>query len=178
MEVFMNHVYRAAALAALLTALGGTAGAHVTLEASTAPANSTYKAVLRVGHGCDGAATTKIRVRVPLGVRQAKPMPKPGWELKTAIEKLPEPYDWYGTMITEEVREIEWSGGKLPDAFYDEFVFRARLPDEAGAVISFPVVQECETGVHRWIEIPEPGKTADDYEEPAPQLTLTPKQAE
>lgn len=176
----MNRLYRAASLAAVLTtsALAGPASAHVTLEATKAPADSTYKAVLRVGHGCDGAATTKIRVQVPLGVRQAKPMPKPGWELTTVIEKLPGAYDWYGTMITEEVREIEWSGGKLPDAFYDEFVFRARLPDEAGAVISFPVVQECETGVHRWIEIPEPGKSADDYEEPAPQLTLTPKQAE
>jgi uncharacterized protein YcnI len=168
----------AATAAAAIALLSGIASAHVTLEASTAPADSAYKAVLRVGHGCDGAATTKIRVQVPPGVRQAKPMPKPGWNLTTVIEKLAEPYDWYGTTITEEVREIEWSGGKLPDAFYDEFVFRVRLPDGAGAVISFPVVQECETGVHRWIEIPEAGKSADDYEEPAPQLTLTPKEAE
>jgi uncharacterized protein YcnI len=168
----------AAATVAAFTVLAGIASGHVSLEAETAPAGSTYKAVLRVGHGCDGAATTKIRVQIPLGVRQAKPMPKPGWELTTAIETLAEPYDWYGTTITEEVREIAWSGGKLPDAFYDEFVFRARLPDEAGAVISFPVIQECETGMHRWIEIPEPGKSADDYEEPAPQVTLTPKEAE
>ena len=174
----MRRFCRVAGLAAALAVLAGApAAAHVTLEAEKAPADSSYKAVLRVGHGCDGAATTRIRVQIPLGVRQAKPMPKPGWELTTVIEKLPEPYDWYGTMITEEVREIAWSGGKLPDAFYDEFVFRARLPDEPGAVISFPVVQECETGVHRWIEIPEPGKSADDYAEPAPQLTLTPKPA-
>lgn len=152
--------------------------AHVTLEQAQAPAGSFYKAVLRVGHGCDGSPTVRIRIRIPEGVRQAKPMPKPGWELSTIIEKLPEPYDWYGTTITEDVREIVWSGGNLPDAFYDEFVFRAKLPDQDGLVLSFPVVQECAQGVHRWIEIPEPGKTADDYEEPAPQLTLTPKEAE
>ena len=31
--------------------------AHVTLEAQEAPVASTYKAVLRVPHGCEGAAT-------------------------------------------------------------------------------------------------------------------------
>jgi uncharacterized protein YcnI len=33
-------------------------------------------------------------------------------------------------------------------------------------------VQECEKGVHRWIEIPVAGKTAADYPEPAPGLKL------
>jgi len=35
-------------------------------------------------------------------------------------------------------------------------------------------VQECEKGVHRWIEIPAAGKSAADYPEPAPGLTLLP----
>ena len=57
----------------------------------------------------------------------------------------------------------------------NEFVFRARLPDgKAGAVVYFPVVQECEAGIHRWIEIPAEGRSADDYEEPAPGVRLTP----
>ena len=38
---------------------------HVTLEAGTAPPDSTYKAVLRVGHGCEGKPTTSIRVKIP-----------------------------------------------------------------------------------------------------------------
>jgi uncharacterized protein YcnI len=42
-------------------------------------------------------------------------------------------------------------------------------------VLYFPAVQECEKGVHRWIEIPEPGKSARDYKEPAPALKLGPK---
>jgi uncharacterized protein YcnI len=171
----MIRFHSAATSAAALALSAGIASAHVTLEQAKAPADSFYKAVLRVPHGCEGSATTKIRVQIPPGIRRAKPMPKPGWELATVIEKLPEPYDWYGTMITEDVREIEWSGGNLPDAFYDEFVFQVRLPDQAGSVISFPVIQVCEKGTHRWIEIPEPGRSVDDYEEPAAQLTLTPK---
>jgi uncharacterized protein YcnI len=164
-----------AAAAAVLTPLllATAALAHVTLETSKAPADSTYKAVLRVPHGCEGAATVAIRVQIPVGVMQAKPMPKPGWQLDTVVKKLDQSYDYYGTTITEEVREIAWSGGNLPDAYYDEFVFRAKLPKEPGKVIYFPVVQECTKGVDRWIEIPEAGKSADDYETPAPSLTLT-----
>jgi uncharacterized protein YcnI len=37
------------------------------------------------------------------------------------------------------------------------------------------VVQECEKGFHRWIEVPEDGKSRRDYNEPAPELKLLPK---
>jgi uncharacterized protein YcnI len=50
-----------------------------------------------------------------------------------------------------------------------------KLPDRPGATLYFPVVQECREGVHRWIEIPAKGKRAEDLEEPAPALRLTPK---
>jgi uncharacterized protein YcnI len=165
----------AAAAAAVLTPLllATAASAHVTLETSKAPAGGFYKAVLRVPHGCDGAATVAIRVQIPVGVMQTKPMPKPGWQLDTVVKQLDQPYDYDGARITEEVREIAWSGGDLPDAYYDEFVFRAKLPKTPGKVIYFPVVQECTKGVARWIEIPEAGKSADDYETPAPAVMLT-----
>jgi uncharacterized protein YcnI len=166
-----------AVLGAALMAVCGTASAHVTLETSEASVSSTYKAVLRVGHGCDGSATTAIRVQIPDGVIAVKPMPKPGWELTTKIEPYAQPVKYYEDTLTEGVREISWSGGNLPDAWYDEFVFRARLPDQGeGTTLYFPVVQECEQGVSRWIEIPAEGKTADDYEKPAPGVMLTPKQ--
>jgi periplasmic copper chaperone A len=162
------------AVAMAATALvAASAWAHVTLERATAPAGSYYKAVIRVPHGCDGAATIAIRVQIPQGVLQAKPMPKPGWTLKTVIGKLAKPYEWEGTLIAEDVKEIEWSGGELPDADYDEFVFRAKLPDGEGDAIWFPVIQTCAKGENRWIEIPAAGKSEDDYEFPAPGLTLT-----
>jgi periplasmic copper chaperone A len=159
---------------AIALASPGVASAHITLEVKEAPAGSTYKAVLRVGHGCEGAATVAIRVQIPDGVIAVKPMPKPGWKLTTKTGPYPEPVQYFEQALTEGVREISWAGGNLPDAWYDEFVFRGQLPDgEPGTMVWFPVVQECAEGVHRWIEIPAEGKIADDYEEPAPGLTLT-----
>jgi uncharacterized protein YcnI len=44
-----------------------------------------------------------------------------------------------------------------------------------GGTLYFPVVQECENGIHRWIELPQDGKPATDLKEPAPALKLLPK---
>jgi uncharacterized protein YcnI len=132
--------------------------------------------VLRVPHGCEKTATTAIRVKIPEGVIGVKPMPKSGWTLATTSAKYPKAYRLFHADVTEGVSEIAWSGGKLPDAWYDEFVFMTFLAGdlEAGKTVYFPVVQECEKGVHRWIEIPAAGKSAGDYPEPAPGLTLLP----
>lgn len=167
-----------------LTALAMTAAmalpafAHVTLETPTAKVNGSYKAVLRVGHGCDGKATTAIRVRLPEGVISVKPMPKPGWKIEKTQGEFAKAYDYYGEQKTGGVRELLWSGGNLGDDEYDEFVFRAYVTDnfKPGQTVAFPVVQECTEGATtRWIEIPEPGKTADDYEHPAPFITVVDK---
>ena len=155
------------------------ASAHVTLERQETPVGGSYKAVLRVPHGCNGAPTTSIRVRIPDGVIGVKPMPKPGWSLATVIGKYSKPYTLRGAKLTEGVTEIAWSGGKLPDAHYDEFVFTSAIAQELapGGTIHFPVVQECEQGVHRWIDIPK-GHASDGHgsgaPEPAPGLRLLP----
>ena len=49
-----------------------------------------YKAVLRVPHGCEGAATIALRVRIPEGMIAVKPMPKPGWKIDTVSGKRTE----------------------------------------------------------------------------------------
>lgn len=155
-----------------------SASAHVTLETPQAPVGASYKAVMRVPHGCEGAATTAIRVRIPEGVIAIKPMPKPGWQLNTVSRKYSRPFTLRGAKVSEGVTEIAWSGGKLADAHYDEFVFTTVLAEEleAGRTIYFPVVQECETGIHRWIEIPKEGGDQDEGgAEPAPGLRLLPK---
>jgi uncharacterized protein YcnI len=155
--------------------LGSSAFAHVTLERNTAPIGTPYKAVLRVPHGCDGSATTAIRVRIPDGVIDVKPMPKPGWTLNLVNGKYAKTYSLYRAQVSEGVTEIDWTGGNLPDDYYDEFIFQSFLASDLqpGQTIYFPVVQECEKGVHRWIEIPTEGS---DYPEPAPGLKLVPKQ--
>ena len=161
-----------------LLAASAPAFAHVTLETQEAPVGGTYKAVLRVPHGCEGSPTVKIRVQIPEGVIAVKPMPKPGWTLETTKGKYEKAYDYYGTPTAEGVTEVSWSGGKLLDEHYDEFVLRAYLTADLKpeTTLYVPVVQECEGGaVERWIEIPAAGKAADDYKFPAPGLKLLPK---
>jgi uncharacterized protein YcnI len=157
-----------------LCGIGAPAFAHVTLETGQAQVGTTYKAVLRVPHGCDGAATTAIRVRIPEGVLDVKPMPKPGWTLNVVKGKYAKPYRLFRAEVSEGVTEIDWTNGRLPDEDYDEFVFHSFLASDLqpGQTVYFPVVQECEKGVHRWIEIPAAGT---DYPEPAPGLKLVPK---
>ena len=170
----VSVVLPAAALFLIVGDFVLSASAHVTLEHGQAQVGTPYKAVLRVPHGCDGSATTAIRVRIPEGVIDVKPMPKPGWTLNLVKGKYAKTYTLYRAQVSEGVTEIDWSGGKLPDDYYDEFVFQSFLVSslEPGQTLYFPVVQECEKGVHRWIEIPTQGS---DYPEPAPGLKLLPK---
>ena len=70
------------------------ASAHVTLENPQAPIGASYKAVLRVPHGCEGSATAALRIRVPDGMIAVEPMPKPGWKVETVIGKYQKSYDY------------------------------------------------------------------------------------
>lgn len=154
--------------------ISSAAFAHATLETVQATAGSYYKAVIRVGHGCKAEPTLKVRLRIPDGVVSVKPMPKAGWTLTITEGPLKTPAsDGHGGQISKGVTEVVWTGS-LPDAHYDEFVVRGKLPDTAG-VIHWPVVQECATGAHRWIEVPVAGQKSSDLSEPAPALTIIPK---
>ncbi|MCQ4145733.1 YcnI family protein [Vogesella sp. AC12] len=162
----------------LLLALGlllasGTTLAHVTLESRDAVAGSSYKGVLRLPHGCNGSATTSVRVQLPDGFRLAKPMPKAGWQLQT-VRAAVSPFDNHGQTVREDVREIVWSGGQLRDDFYDEFVFRGTLPDRAGETAWFKVIQQCGTQEIRWQQLPQDGGNG---EFPATSVKLQPAPA-
>jgi uncharacterized protein YcnI len=168
------HKFCFAATCLLLAAV--PASAHVTLEAREATVGTHFKAVFRVPHGCGVSPTVKLRVRIPAGFIAAKPMPKPGWTLELTRGKYDKTYAYlHGAQLSEGVTEITWSG-KLPDDYYDEFVVAGFVADALtpGAKLYFPVVQECEQGVHRWIEIPKAGASAPLHE-PAPGIMLLPK---
>jgi len=171
---------RAAAAATFALFLGvPEAHAHITLETRQAPIESSYKAVLKVPHGCKGSPTVKIRVRIPEGVIGVKPQPKAGWTLDTIKSSYARPYSLYGAQASSGVTEISWSGGSLSDEYYDEFAFVAYLSSglEPNTTVYFPVVQECRNGVARWIEIPEAGQNqaSGHAGSPAPALKLLPK---
>lgn len=159
---------------ATLLLAAAPAHAHVTLERPEAPRGKSYKAVLKVPHGCAGSATHTVRVEIPEGFIGVKPMPKPGWTLKTARGAYAQTYAYYHGPIKEGVREIEWSGGELPDEHYDEFVAAGFLARELepGARLYFKVVQVCAKGEARWIEVPDAGVDPHDLEAPAAVLKV------
>jgi uncharacterized protein YcnI len=160
-------------LASALLAAAGSAYAHVTASPSEAPADAYFRTALRIGHGCAGAATTAVRVKIPDGVLAVRPQAKPGWTIDVKLRKLDPPASLgHGRTASETVDEIAWRGGKLSDAHFDEFGLSMRMPAKAGATLYFPVVQEFEQGVHRWIEIPAAGQKWNDLKEPAPYIKL------
>ena len=166
-----------ASLFSLLGCALGAAHAHVTLEQAKAPAGSTVKAVLRVGHGCDGSDTHTLRVGIPTGFRGAKPMPKAGWSLEVRKAALTQPYESHGRQVIEDVVEITWKANSrdawLVDAHYDEFVVRGQLPDKAGA-LWFKVQQLCERGQLNWADVPAAGTSIRGLKSPAVLLEVTP----
>jgi uncharacterized protein YcnI len=168
---------KSSGLMAAVLLIATPAHAHVTLEGRQAAIGTWYKAVFAVPHGCAGSATTKIRVQIPDGVIDVKPMPKPGWSVEVVKGKYAAPYDFHGGKISEGAKEVVWSGGKLADDNYDEFVISTYLtatlkPD---TVLYFPTVQECEQGVNRWIDIPADAEHTHDTKSPAPGVKLIAK---
>jgi uncharacterized protein YcnI len=117
-------------------------------------------------------------VQIPEGVIAVKPMPKAGWSVEAISGKYATEYSYHGRKFTEGVKEVVWSGGKLPDSHYDEFVVSTYLTGnlKPNTTLYFPVVQECEQGVSRWIDIPAPGAGhSHDDKSPAPGVKLMPK---
>lgn len=136
-------------IAAAATLLAASAHAHVTLEQKTGTAGRFQKLTFKVGHGCDGSATREITVTMPEGVKGPHPMPKQGWS------------------ISLTPTSVTWSGGPLPDEYYDEFVMQVKLPDAPG-MRYFKVQQTCVKGASAWDETTPGGKN------PAPALEVLP----
>ena len=172
----MKLTFRASLLGCVFATLA-PAQAHVTLDTSQATALAYVRIAARVPHGCEGVATIGLRVQIPDGVTAVKPQPKPGWKLE--IVTVPEAAATSGHERSLQVREVLWhaeAGQGLPDAFYDEFVMRVRMPDAVGETIWFPFVQECEGGkVSRWIERPQAGQTYEQLRTPAYPVRILPK---
>jgi uncharacterized protein YcnI len=155
------------------------AQAHVSFDNKEVKAGSTVKFVLVVPHGCAGSPTTALKVALPPELSEIKPQPKPGWSLTSKVEEKrvaaagaeSDAHGGHGA----EVREITWSGNKLEDTHYDEFVFRAKVRGGIPASEIFvPVVQQCESGIQRWIEAPQSDRAASDLKYPAPSVKVRP----
>lgn len=99
-----------AALTAALLAVAAPAFAHVTAVADTTASGAYAKVALRVPHGCDGAATSAVRVQIPDGVESVRAKVNPSWDLEVVEGEE-----------ADVVTEVAWVGGDLPDGHLDEF---------------------------------------------------------
>lgn len=138
-------------------AASATAFAHVSLDEPRAEAGRPYRAVLRIGHGCDKAATTSVMARLPAGFNGAKPEPKPGWTVNVQGDTA----TW--TAATKEAA--------LPDGQRGEFTVTGTLPRTAGP-LWFKVLQTCEQGSLDWAQVPAEGTSTAGMKTPAALLQV------
>ena len=157
-----------AAAAAILLPVSA-ASAHVGIDIAEAKADGFAFATFRVPHGCEGSPTTKVKIQIPDGVVSVKPEAVAGWKLEIVNGPIT-PYDSHGTMISEGVKEVTWTGGPLADAHVAQFGMSLKMPNKAGETVYFKTIQTCEQGETAWIEIPAEG--AEEPEHPAPSLKL------
>lgn len=172
----MRKLQLAASALAMFGLSASMTAAHVVLEKPATEVGKPYKAVFKVTHGCKGSPTVKVTIEFPEGVIAIKPMPKPGWQITTEKAPYAKEYKFYhGMVLKEGVKRIVWSGGSLPDDFYDEFVASTFIAGELAAdqELAFTVTQQCENGEMRWAETSTP-EHRDHLEWPAPLLKLLP----
>jgi uncharacterized protein YcnI len=145
------------------------------VESSSLVPDSYAKVTFRIPHGCDGSATTQITVQIPEGVLSVKPQVHAGWTISTKKITLNPPVMSHGQNVSEAISEVSWKGGPLSDEYMDEFSMSLKLPDRPNARLIFPVIQDCEKGSSRWIEVATSEHAAHEGKFPAPALTLQSK---
>jgi periplasmic copper chaperone A len=156
-----------AALLALALLAPAAAQAHVTLQPNEAPEGAYTVLDVRVPNESDSENTTKVAVQFPEGFGDVSYQAVPGWKVEVVHDKLKKPIQTDDGPITEGVKEVIFSGGKLPPGEFQDFPLSLQIPGKAGEELTFKAVQTYEKEVVRWIGAPE-------TEHPAPQVLVTP----
>jgi uncharacterized protein YcnI len=158
-------MFAAAALAA--GALPSVAQAHVSVHPNVLPAGSFPTVTLRVPNEEASADTVRIAVQMPTGVLSVSPVPPPGWKITLKHHKLAKPIKTDDGTVTEEVSEVDISGGRIKPGESGLFPMAMSVPGKAGDVLSFKTVQTYTGGkVVRWIG-------PADSDQPAPTVDVT-----
>ena len=157
-----------AGVAAAMLGVAPAADAHVAVQPDSAPSQAFVRLDLRVPNEQDKASTTKVDVKIPNGFTTLSYEPVPGWNVKVRKEKLATPIkNDEGEEITEQVKRITWSGGKIGPGEFQDFPISVQIPGKAGSTLAFKAIQTYDNGdVVRWIGPP-------DSDEPAPQVKVT-----
>lgn len=170
----MYTTFRIAALAASSLMLLSPAFAHATLTPAEGTNGATVKVAIAIPHGCDGAPTDTVTVRLPEGFVSAKPMVKAGWTVEIVKGDYQKSYEVHGKPVTSGALQVTWAGGAVPDDQFDEFVIQGSLQGfDAETSLPFAVTQKCGTALVVWDQIAAPGENAHALEHPAPTLAVT-----
>lgn len=175
MKTTPSRTFKLLALAGLVTGVN-LAYAHVVAEPQDVTADSYQKLSFRITHGCEGSPTRAVTIYIPEALHGAKPMPKAGWNIQMDIQPLAQPYEAHGKLIKQEVRAVTWTGGPLPNEYFDEFAIQVRIGKQTGQ-IAIPVTQLCESGRLDWNEMATPEKPRDMLEAPVPTINVHPAAA-
>ena len=170
----MKKFIALAAIAAGALGVASPAMAHVTLRPNEAPADGFTRLNVRVPNERDNASTTRVRVQFPVGFYFISYEPVEGWDVDVKMRKLKQPAEVFGEKINEEVDEvsIRTSGAGIEPGEFRDFGLSVKMPNEPGKALTFKALQTYTGGeVVRWIGPP-------DADEPAPQVTLLPAEAE
>ena len=150
--------------------LAASAQAHVSFHPNVLPAGANATLDLRVPNEMDNANTNKLVVQVPPGFIDIATEPISGWAAQIQTRKLATPVQTDSGPVSEEVSQITWTGsgsGKIPPGGFQNFAISTAIPDQAGHVLTFKVLQYYDDGkVVRWIG-PESSDT------PAPTIDVT-----
>jgi uncharacterized protein YcnI len=152
-------------------ALPAIAQAHVSLHPNEVPTGSFATLDIRVPNEKEGANTVKLAVQVPPGFLDVSTEYMPGWTSKVVTGKLAKPIQTEDGEVTEQVREVIWTGdgkqGLIPPGQFLDFGISTEIPGSEGEELSFKTLQYYDNGeVVRWIGGP-------NSEEPAPQIDVT-----
>jgi uncharacterized protein len=160
-----------AVVAAFALLVPAVAQAHVSLHPNEVPTGSFATLNIRVPNEMESANTVKLAVQVPPGFLDISTEYMPGWTSKVLTSKLAKPVQTDDGEVTEQVREIVWTGdgkqGLIPPGQFLNFPISTEVPGKEGEELTFKVLQYYDNGeVVRWIGGPS-------SEEPAPQIDVT-----
>jgi hypothetical protein len=158
-------------LAAAAVLLSTSAFAHASITPSTAANGATVKVAIAIPHGCDGAPTDKVTVKIPEGFVSAKPQVKAGWQITVDKADYARSYEVHGEPATNGAVSVTWAGGSVPDDQFDEFVLQGTV--SADTPLAFITTQFCGAASVVWNELAAEGQNPHALKHPAPVLTVT-----
>ncbi len=169
-QIKMRRIAIAATSAVALLA-PAAAQAHVSLHPNEVPVGSFATLNIRVPNEMEGANTVKLAVQFPPGFLDVSTEYMPGWSAEVKTSKLSKPVQTSDGEVTEQVREVIWTGdgrqGRIPPDQFLNFPISTEIPGKEGEELTFKTLQYYDNGeVVRWIGPP-------GSEEPAPQIDVT-----